>query len=171
MTEISMQVNGYSYTGHVEPRRTLADFLRKDCGLAGVRLGCEHGVCGACTIEVNGRTARSCLQFAVRVDGAAVTTVEGMADGDRLHPLQQALWDLHGVQCGFCTSGIVMTMTEFLRDRPDPTEAEVREALSGNLCRCTGYHNIVRAVLRAAAVMRGAAPGQEPADIASVDPQ
>lgn len=162
MNEITMSVNGRTHAGHVEPRRTLADFLRKNCGIAGVRLGCEHGVCGACTVEVDGATARSCLQLAVRADGAQITTVEGVAPAGTLSALQQELWDKHGTQCGFCTSGVIMTMREFLAQNPDPSELEVREALSGNICRCTGYQNIVAAVLAAAVRMREQPVNSEP---------
>lgn len=154
MNEITMKVNGRTVAGHVEPRKTLADFLRKDCGLTGVRLGCEHGVCGACTVDIDGATGRSCLALAVSADKADITTVEGLAEDGEFHPLQQAFWDKHALQCGFCTSGILMTMREFLAANPDPTEEEIREALSGNICRCTGYHFIVDAVIQAAAELR-----------------
>jgi carbon-monoxide dehydrogenase small subunit len=133
---------------------TLADFVRHELDLTGTHVGCEHGVCGACTLLLDGRSVRSCLMLAVQADGAALTTVEGLADGDRLSPLQQAFLDHHGLQCGYCTPGMLTTLTEFLRDNPDPDEAAVRDAISGNLCRCTGYAGIVRAALAAARTMR-----------------
>jgi carbon-monoxide dehydrogenase small subunit len=148
---IALTVNGARYEKEVEVRLTLADFLRHHLGLTGTHLGCEHGVCGACTILLDGHSARSCLMLAVQADGHAVTTVEGIApSADRLHPLQDAFRDHHGLQCGFCTPGILITLLEFLRDNPAPTEEEVRIAISGNLCRCTGYQNIVTAALDAA---------------------
>jgi carbon-monoxide dehydrogenase small subunit len=134
----------------VEVRKTLADFLRDDLDLTGTHLGCEHGVCGACTIVMDGAAVRSCLLFAVQAHGRDLQTVEGLADGDRLNPLQEAFREHHGLQCGFCTPGFLMTLTCFLRETPNPTEAQVREAISGNLCRCTGYKNIVAAALAAA---------------------
>jgi carbon-monoxide dehydrogenase small subunit len=140
----------------VEPRLLLSDFLRHDLGLTGTHVGCEHGVCGACTIRLDGDPVRSCLLFAVQADGHAVATVEGLSPGPQaLSPLQQAFQDRHGLQCGYCTPGILMTLSAFLETTPDPTEAEVRDALSGNLCRCTGYQGIVDAVLLAAQRMRG----------------
>ena len=149
---VSLTVNGTAYKDEeVEVRFTLADFLRQHLGLTGTHLGCEHGVCGACTILFNGRTARSCLLLAVQADGAEITTIEGIARGpDELHPLQEAFRDNHGLQCGFCTPGMLTTLLEFLDDNPDPTEQEVRIAISGNLCRCTGYQGIVAAALDAA---------------------
>lgn len=147
---IRVQVNGVTHEATVEPRLLLSDFLRQHLGLTGTHVGCEHGVCGACTILLDGAPARACLLFAVQADGAALTTVEGLAAPDgTLHPLQAAFRDQHALQCGFCTPGILMTMTAFLRDHPAPTEAAVREALSGHACRCTGYSNIVRAVVDA----------------------
>jgi carbon-monoxide dehydrogenase small subunit len=148
--EIELTVNGAARRGSVEPRRTLADFLREDLGLTGTHLGCEHGVCGACTVLVDGEPARSCLMLAVQARGADVLTIEGLALGGQLNPLQQAMMDSHGFQCGFCTPGFLMQITALLSDSPDPTEAEIREGLSGNLCRCTGYESIVNGVLRAA---------------------
>jgi len=140
-------VNGIQYERDVEPRLLLSDFLRQDLGLTGTHVGCEHGVCGACTILLDGEPVRSCLMLAVQADGAQVTTVEGLAPGaDGLHPLQSAFREAHGLQCGFCTPGILMTMVAFLRDHPTPDEAEIRDALGGHLCRCTGYQNIVDAV-------------------------
>ena len=143
-----------NFSAVVEPRRTLADALREDCGLTGTHLGCEHGVCGACTVLVDDTPVRSCLMFAVQAEGARVRTVEGLADGDKLHPLQQAFWDHHGLQCGFCTPGFLMLAVGILERDPYIGEAELREALSSNLCRCTGYQNILKSVLAAAAVMR-----------------
>jgi carbon-monoxide dehydrogenase small subunit len=149
--KVSLTVNGKKYEAEAEVRLTLADFIRHTLGLTGTHLGCEHGVCGACTILFDGMTARSCLMLAVQADGHAIETVEGLAPGpDSLNPLQEAFRDNHGLQCGFCTPGMLMTLTEFLRDNPNPTEKEVRIAISGNLCRCTGYQNIVLAALDAA---------------------
>jgi carbon-monoxide dehydrogenase small subunit len=151
---IELTVNGERVAREVPVRMTLADFVRHELDLTGTHLGCEHGVCGACTVLLDGRSVRSCLMLAVQADGAALTTVEGLADGDRLSPLQQAFLDHHGLQCGYCTPGMLTTLTEFLRDNPDPGEDEVRRAISGNLCRCTGYAGIVRAALAAARTMR-----------------
>jgi aerobic-type carbon monoxide dehydrogenase small subunit (CoxS/CutS family) len=148
--EVELTVNGSVRRGSVEPRRSLADFLREDLGLTGTHLGCEHGVCGACTVLVDGEPARSCLMLTVQARGADVLTIEGLALGGELNPLQQAMWDSHGFQCGFCTPGFLMQITALLNESPRPTEAEIREALSGNLCRCTGYESIVNGVLRAA---------------------
>ena len=148
---VSVTVNGRRYERQVEPRLLLSDFLRHELGLTGTHVGCEHGVCGACTVLLDGEAVRSCLLLAVQVDGRELTTVEGLAPGPgALHPLQQAFWENHGLQCGFCTPGFLLTLVPFLRENPNPTEAEVRLALSGNLCRCTGYQNIVDAVLAAA---------------------
>jgi aerobic carbon-monoxide dehydrogenase small subunit len=152
--DISFTVNGALRTIRVEPRRLLADALREECGLTGTHLGCEHGVCGACTVLVDDAPVRSCLMFAVQAAGARVRTVEGLARGDQLHPLQQAFWDHHGLQCGFCTPGFLMLATAILERDPNIGQAELREALSANLCRCTGYQNILKSVLAAAAVMR-----------------
>jgi aerobic-type carbon monoxide dehydrogenase small subunit (CoxS/CutS family) len=151
---VSVTINGHVYTGDCEPRLTLADFIRHECGLTGTHLGCEHGVCGACTIMVDGRTARACLMLAVQADGATITTVEGLADGNELDPLQEAFWNNHGLQCGFCTSGMLMCATEFLKENPAPSAEEVRDRISGNLCRCTGYDSIVTSILDAADNMR-----------------
>jgi carbon-monoxide dehydrogenase small subunit len=151
---VTMSVNGETRRGTVEPRKTLADFLRDDCGLTGTHLGCEHGVCGACTIMLNGRAVRSCLVLAVQADGAQVTTIEGLAAGGELNPVQQAFRDNHGLQCGFCTPGFIVSATAFLEANPDPTDAEIREGLSGNLCRCTGYQGILKAVRQAAEATR-----------------
>ncbi|MFR9807001.1 (2Fe-2S)-binding protein [Pseudonocardia sp. RS010] len=157
-TSVSMTVNGEQVDRHVDPRRTLSDFLRKDCGATGVHLGCEHGVCGACTVLLDGRTARSCCTLAVQAEGADITTVEGLAEGGELHPLQESFWKHHGLQCGFCTPGILLTVQELLADNPDPSDEEIREGISGNICRCTGYQFIVDAVREAAAILRGERP-------------
>jgi carbon-monoxide dehydrogenase small subunit len=149
--QVSVTVNGTSHQREVEPRLLLSDFLRHDLGLTGTHVGCEHGVCGACTILLDGEPVRSCLMLAVQADGHQLTTVEGLAPAPgELHPLQQAFWEAHGLQCGFCTPGFLMTLVPFLEENPSPTEDEVRHALSGNLCRCTGYQHIVDAVLLAA---------------------
>ena len=154
---IKLTVNGVRHEREVETRLTLGDFLRRDLGLTGTHLGCEHGVCGACTVHLDGEAVRSCILFAVQADGARVTTVEGLAKPDgTLHPVQQAFRDHHGLQCGFCTPGMLMTLTAFLAENATPTEREVREAISGNICRCTGYQGIVAAALDAA---RSAAKG------------
>ena len=148
---ITLRVNGVDHMREVEPRLLLSDFPRHEIGLTGTHVGCEHGVCGACTILWDGAPTRACLAFAVQAHGHEIRTVEGLAPGPgQLNPLQQAFQDAHGLQCGYCTPGILMTMTAFLEDNPKPDETEVREALSGNLCRCTGYQHIVDAVLRAA---------------------
>lgn len=163
---ITVTVNEREYKRAVEPRLLLSDFLRHELGLTGTHVGCEHGVCGACTILFEGESARSCLMFAVQADGHNVTTVEGLtplssshllADGrieGGLHPLQQSFWEAHGLQCGYCTPGILMTLVPFLKQNPDPSEDEIRHALSGNLCRCTGYQHIVDAVKLAAEKMK-----------------
>jgi len=148
---ITITVNGTESTHEVEPRLLLSDFLRHAMDLTGTHVGCEHGVCGACTVLLDGEAVRSCLTFAVQVDGHQITTVEGLcSNAEELHPLQQAFWEAHGLQCGFCTPGILMTMIPFLEGNPNPSEEKIREALSGNLCRCTGYQNIVDAVKLAA---------------------
>jgi carbon-monoxide dehydrogenase small subunit len=154
---ISLTVNGKAYVKAVSVRMTLADFLRHDLRLTGTHVGCEHGVCGACTILFDGLSARSCLMLAVQANGHALTTVEGLSTGDQMHPLQQALSDHHGLQCGFCTPGMLTTLVELLNDNPSPSAEEVRIAISGNLCRCTGYEGIVAATLDAAAKMRAGA--------------
>jgi aerobic carbon-monoxide dehydrogenase small subunit len=146
---VRLTVNGMPREGTVEPRKTLADFLREDLGLTGTHLGCEHGVCGACTILLEGEAVRSCLMLAVQATGADVATIEGLADNGTMHPVQEAFWESHSFQCGFCTPGFVMTTVAFLRDNPHPTEPEVRAELSGNLCRCTGYQSIIDGVLLA----------------------
>jgi carbon-monoxide dehydrogenase small subunit len=158
--EITVIVNGVEHRREVEVRRTLADFLRHELGLTGTHLGCEHGVCGACTVLVEGRSARSCLMLAVQASGMRIRTVEGLATSPtQLHPLQEAFREHHALQCGFCTPGILLTLVEFLAHESDPTEAEVREALSGNLCRCTGYQGIVAAALDAAKRLRAVQQG------------
>jgi carbon-monoxide dehydrogenase small subunit len=151
---ITVTINGKAHQREVETRMTLADFLRHELELTGTHVGCEHGVCGACTVLIGGASARACLMLAVQCDGESITTVEGLSAGEQLNPLQQAFQDNHGLQCGFCTPGMLITLTEFLRDHPDPTETEVREVLSGNLCRCTGYQPIVAAALDAAKRIR-----------------
>ena len=149
---IRVTVNGRVHEKTVEVRKTLADFLREDLDLTGTHLGCEHGVCGACTVAVDGAAVRSCLLFAAQMDGHAIETVEGLADGETLTPLQAAFHEHHGLQCGYCTPGMILATASLLADNPEPTEAEIRHALEGNLCRCTGYQNIVEAVQSAAAV-------------------
>ena len=149
--DVSITVNGVAHRRSVDPRLSLGDFLRQDLGLTGTHLGCEHGVCGACTVLLNGVSIRSCLLYAVQADGQAVTTVEGLsAEQGPLHPIQQAFRDHHALQCGFCTPGMLMTVSELLSETPNPSEDEVRDAISGNLCRCTGYQSIVEATLAAA---------------------
>lgn len=147
---IRLTVNGITHRLVVEPRRLLADVLREDLGLTGTNLGCEHGACGSCTVLVDGQSVRSCLMFAVQANGHEVMTVEGLALNGQMHPLQKAFWEQHGLQCGFCTPGFLMTAYELLQHNPDPSEEEIRSALSGNICRCTGYQHIVNAVRAAA---------------------
>ena len=147
LQRIDLKINGKEYSCEVEPRLLLSDFLRHELGLTGTHVGCEHGVCGACTVLFDGQAVRSCLMFAIQAQGHEITTVEGLAESqEELHPLQQAFWEAHGLQCGFCTPGILMTLIPFLEENSTPTEAEIREAISGNLCRCTGYQSIVEAV-------------------------
>jgi len=153
---ITLTVNGRTYRGQAEPRTTLADFLRDELRLTGTHLGCEHGACGACTVLMDGRSVRSCLLFAVQAQGHDLTTVEGLALDGELHPIQQAFHEKHALQCGFCTPGFLMSVCELLEANPDPGEEEIRRWLSGNLCRCTGYQNIVEAVHAAASRMREA---------------
>ena len=149
--EINVTINRKNYRGTVEPRKLLTDFLRDDLGLTGTHVGCEHGVCGACTILLNGEPVRSCLMFAVQANGAELKTVEGLApSAAELHPIQEKFWEFHGLQCGFCTPGILLTAEALLREIPSPSEDEIREWISGNLCRCTGYQNIVTAIQEAA---------------------
>lgn len=152
--ELDVTVNGKKYHQAVEPRLLLSDFLRHELGLTGTHVGCEHGVCGACTILFDGQPVRSCLMFAVQADGGEIVTVEGLGTRENLHPLQEAFWEAHGLQCGFCTPGILMTVVPFLENNPDPDEAEIRQVISGNLCRCTGYQFIVDAVKLASEKMR-----------------
>ena len=147
---VVVTVNGERFERAVEPRKHLADFLREDLELTGTHVGCEHGICGACTILLNGKAVRACLMFAVQAHGAEIKTIEGLAAGSRMHPLQQAFRDHHGLQCGFCTPGMLATAYELLQDNPDPTELEVRAAITGVLCRCTGYQQIIDAVMAAA---------------------
>ena len=147
---VAVTVNGRAHERDVEPRLLLSDFLRHELGLTGTHVGCEHGVCGACTILFDGEPVRSCIMLAVQADGHALTTVEGLTPAGGLHPLQEAFWECHGLQCGFCTPGFLMTLVPFLEANPDPSEEEIRQALSGNLCRCTGYQHIVDAVKLAA---------------------
>ena len=147
---VSMSINGQEYEGLVEPRKLLVDFIREDAALTGTHIGCEHGVCGACTVLMDGETIRSCLTFAIQAQGKQLWTVEGIAENGNLSPLQNAFWENHGLQCGFCTPGILMTAVELLRDNPSPTDREIREGISGNLCRCTGYKNIVKSIDAAA---------------------
>lgn len=152
---IMIKVNGVQYERDVETRKLLVDFLREDLELIGTHAGCEHGICGACTVLFNGRSARSCLMFAVQADGAEVTTIEGLAQDGKLHPVQEAFREHHGLQCGFCTPGMLMTSFEFLNETPDPTEKEARKVISGVLCRCTGYKQVIDSVMAAAAEMKG----------------
>jgi len=147
---VRCRINGQEIEREVEVRKLLADFIREDLGLTATHLGCEHGVCGACTVNLNGESVRSCLLFAVQVDGEDLLTVEGLAKDGRMHPLQQSFWDHHALQCGFCTSGFLMSAYDLLQKNPHPSEEEVRQGLSGNLCRCTGYANIVKAVMATA---------------------
>jgi len=155
LMSITVTVNGTQYERAVEPRLLLSDFLRHNLGLTGTHVGCEHGVCGACTVLLDDEPVRSCLIFAVQANNHRVTTVEALGTPDNLHPIQEAFHDSHAVQCGFCTPGILMSLVPFLQENPDPTEQEIREAISGNLCRCTGYQHIVDAVKLAAERMRG----------------
>ncbi len=155
MARVSMAVNGVRYDQDVEPRLLLVHFLRDTLGLTGTHVGCDTSNCGACTVHLNGDAVKSCTVLAVQADGAEVTTIEGMGTDDALHPLQEAFWKNHGLQCGYCTPGMIMAGADLLTKNPDPSEEEVREALAGNLCRCTGYHNIVKAVLDAADTTKG----------------
>ncbi|MFQ5904077.1 MAG: (2Fe-2S)-binding protein [Candidatus Binatia bacterium] len=143
---VRMRVNGVEYARVVESRLLLSDFLRESIGLTGTHVGCEHGICGCCTVMVDGLTVRSCLMFAVQAEGTEVMTVEGLADGGKLHPLQEAFWEHHGLQCGFCTPGMLFSSLELLKENPQPTDQQIREGISGTICRCTGYYHIVQAV-------------------------
>jgi aerobic-type carbon monoxide dehydrogenase small subunit (CoxS/CutS family) len=157
---IRLTVNGKPVEGRCEPRLLLVDFLREELGLTGTHVGCEHGVCGACTIHFNGETARSCIMLAVQADGAALNTIEGIAENGAFHPLQQAFHENHGLQCGYCTPGMLMVALELLRLNPQPTESEIRESISAVLCRCTGYRDIVRSIAAAAEAMRQGGGGR-----------
>lgn len=156
--EISLSVNGEAVVGDVEPRTLLVHFIREQLRLTGTHVGCETSYCGACTIHLEGKAVKSCAMLAVQADGASITTIEGMADGDTLHPVQEGFWERHGLQCGFCTPGMIMSAAALIAENPDPTEEEIRHGIEGNLCRCTGYHNIVKAVEYAAATSRGEDP-------------
>ncbi|MBK8990827.1 MAG: (2Fe-2S)-binding protein [Gammaproteobacteria bacterium] len=158
--KVRLSVNGRAYEREVEPRTTLVDFLRHELGLTGTHVGCEHGVCGACTIIKDGKAVRSCLMLAVQADGAELQTVEGLHGDNGLHPIQEAFIEKHGLQCGFCTPGFLMTTVELLGDHPDPSDEDIREALGGNLCRCTGYQSIMESVRLAAAKLRAGAAVQ-----------
>ena len=158
--DVRLVVNGRPYLGRCEPRKLLADFLREDLGLTGTHVGCEHGICGACTILLDGEAARSCIMFAVQANDAEIVTIEGLKKGGKLHPLQQAFHEQHGLQCGFCTPGMLMASVNLLNRNPNPTSDEIRHALEGNLCRCTGYQNIVAAIEWAAQEMRDSKGGQ-----------
>ena len=155
MIQVALTVNGVRHEAEVEPRTLLVDFIRDEVGLTGTKIGCDTSQCGSCTVSLDGKIVKSCTVLAVQADGGSVTTVEGLAANGALHPMQQAFWDNHGLQCGFCTPGMVMSATDLCRRSPKPSEHEVRHWLEGNLCRCTGYHNIVKAVRAGAAGMRG----------------
>jgi carbon-monoxide dehydrogenase small subunit len=159
IVDVSLTINGKPHSGTVQARKTLADFIREDCSLTGTHLGCEHGVCGACTVLLDGEAVRSCLIFAVQASGRTVQTIEGVAGPDgTFHPLQEAMWESHSFQCGFCTPGFLMAALAFLDENADPTEAEIRDAMSGNLCRCTGYASILAGVKLGSEKMRAAKP-------------
>ena len=155
MTQVSMTVNGKTYTGDVEPRTLLVHFLRDHLGLTGTNIGCDTSQCGACTIHLDGLAVKSCTTLAVQADGCQITTIEGLASNGTLHPMQQVFWDKHGLQCGYCTPGMIMAATKLVEGRPDITDEEIRHGLEGNICRCTGYENIVRAVKAAAVTLGG----------------
>jgi len=173
VTQINVRVDGASYTDDVEPRTLLVHYLREQLGKVGTVVGCDTSNCGACTVHLDGQAVKSCSVFAVQADGCQVTTIEGIGGGGvpgaPLHPVQRAFHEMHGLQCGFCTPGMIMASIDLLKENPDPSETEVREGIEGNLCRCTGYQNIVRAVQQAAAEMRGQAPGDPAAEPAVVD--
>jgi len=156
--EVRISVNGVDHTSDVEPRTLLVHYLRENLALTGTHVGCETGYCGACTAMVDGRTVKSCTMFAVQANGASIRTVEGVANGAELHPVQEGFWECHGLQCGFCTPGMIMSSIALLEDNDNPSEDEIRRSIEGNLCRCTGYHNIVRSVQYAGAKMRGEEP-------------
>lgn len=161
MPNVSMTVNGKQVSGEVEGRTLLSTFIREHLDLTGTHIGCDTSQCGACVIHVNGKSVKSCSMLALQADGADVTTIEGLAPGDQLHPMQEAFRDCHGLQCGFCTPGMVMSAVDLLQHNPDPSDHEIREWLEGNICRCTGYHNIVKAVKQAAGAMKGQAAAAE----------
>ena len=171
MTQINVRVDGQSYTDDVEPRTLLVHHLRETLGKVGTVVGCDTSNCGACTVHLDGEAVKSCTVLAVQADGSAVTTIEGIADGQTLHPMQKAFHEMHGLQCGFCTPGMIMASIDLVGDNPDPSDDEVREGIEGNLCRCTGYQNIVKAVQQAAAEMRGEGGHSSPAavDTAAAD--
>ena len=160
--QVSMTVNGRSVSGDVEPRTLLVHFIRENLALTGTHIGCETSYCGACTVIVDGKTAKSCTILAVQAEGAEILTIEGLAKGDELHPVQEGFWERHGLQCGYCTPGMIMSAVGLLEENANPSEDEIRHGIEGNLCRCTGYHNIVKAIDYAASKMRGETP--EPAD-------
>ena len=162
---VAVTINGTKYEHEVEPRLLLVQYIREQAGLTGTHVGCDTSNCGACTIELNGHSAKAGTMFAVQADGAEITTIEGLAQGSTLHPLQQAFWDEHGLQCGFCTPGMIMAARQLLERNPNPTEREIRISLEGNICRCTGYHNIVKAIQSAAKVMATGAEVKAPASV------
>lgn len=159
MTRVSLTVNGKEYQRDVDPRLLLVHFLRDELDLTGTKVGCETSLCGACTVLMDGKAVKACTQFAVQVDGSSITTIEGLGSDGKLHPLQEAFWEKHGLQCGYCTPGMILAAHELLRQNPDPSEEQIRKGLKGNVCRCTGYHNIVKAVEHAAGAMRARAGG------------
>ncbi|MGY1590691.1 (2Fe-2S)-binding protein [Geodermatophilus sp. SYSU D00708] len=169
MTQINVRVDGVTYTDEVEPRTLLVHYLREHLGKVGTVVGCDTSNCGACTVHLDGAAVKSCTVFAVQADGSEVTTIEGLSEGGDLHPVQKAFREMHGLQCGFCTPGMIMASVDLLKENPDPSDTEVREGIEGNLCRCTGYQNIVRAVQAAAAEMSGRAAEVPPARSAAVD--
>ena len=152
---INLTVNGINYEKEVEARKLLVDFIREDIGLTGTHIGCEHGQCGACTVVFNGKSLKSCLMFAVQADGAEILTVEGLAKDEKLHPIQEAFWENHGLQCGYCTPGVLMSSYVLLKENPQPSEEDIREGITGNICRCTGYVNIVKAIKEASKKIEG----------------
>jgi carbon-monoxide dehydrogenase small subunit len=162
---VAVTINGMKHEDEVEPRLLLVQYIRDQAGLTGTHIGCDTSNCGACTVEVNGHSVKSCTMFAVQADGAEVTTIEGLAQDSTLHPLQQAFWDEHGLQCGFCTPGMIMAARQLLERNPNPSEREIRVGLEGNICRCTGYHNIVKAIQAAAKVMATGAEVKAPASV------
>jgi aerobic carbon-monoxide dehydrogenase small subunit len=162
---VAVTINGMKHEDEVEPRLLLVQYIRDQAGLTGTHIGCDTSNCGACTVEVNGHSVKSCTMFAVQADGAEVTTIEGLAQDSTLHPLQQAFWDEHGLQCGFCTPGMIMAARQLLERNPNPSEREIRIGLEGNICRCTGYHNIVKAIQAAAKVMATGAEVKAPASV------